>query len=82
MPSRRSRRTWLAEAEARFNTEIQRLQEEYHALTIENKATVDSIKASSLGLMTSILRYKNKQNFIEMQEDECENSCCNTKQGT
>ena len=62
MPSRRSRRTWPRPVSTQRFRDSRK--NEYHALTKENEATVDSIKASNLGLMTSILRYRNNRELL------------------
>lgn len=50
----------LEDAEEEFKNEVQKLQEKYQSLMEEKDAKAAAVKAAGLGLMKSVLAFKNK----------------------
>jgi len=48
----------LADAEATFKSEVEKLQKKYESLMAEKDATVESVKKSGLGLMKAVKAHK------------------------
>jgi len=50
----------IADAEAHFKTEVEKLQAAYQKLMSDKDETIDNVKSSGLGLMKSVLAAKQK----------------------
>jgi thiol-disulfide isomerase/thioredoxin len=50
----------IADADANFKAEVEKLQEAYQKLSSDKDAAIDAVKASGLGLLKSVMSYKSK----------------------